>query len=143
MQKLHALFLFTVLATPLLRAEPAEWSQVPGILARILTPVFPARDFVITNYGAVADDQTDCTAAIGKAIDACVKAGGGHVVIPAGEFLTGPIHLQSDVDWHLDKYATIIFSTNSSAYLPAVFSRFESIECYNVKLVNCSLQPAK
>jgi polygalacturonase len=142
-KKLQTRFLVTWFATPLLRAEPAGWSQVPGILARSQAPAFPARDFVITNYGAVADNQTDCTAAIGKAIDACVKAGGGHVVIPAGEFLTGPIHLQSDVDWHLDKYATIIFSTNSSAYLPAVFSRFESIECYNVKLVNCSLQPAK
>ena len=131
MKKLQALFLVTLFATPLLRAEQAEWAQVPGILARIQAPVFPARDFVITNYGAVADGQTDCTAAIGRAIDACAGAGGGRVVVPAGEFLTGAIHLKSGVNLHLDAGATLKFSTDPKAYLPAVFSRFESVECYN------------
>ena len=54
MKKTIPLFLLTLLAAPLLRAEPAGWAQVPEILARIQAPVFPARDFVITNYGAVA-----------------------------------------------------------------------------------------
>jgi polygalacturonase len=131
MRKTIPLFLITLLATPLLHAEQAEWAQVPQILARIKAPVFPARDFVITHYGAMADGKTDCTAAIGMAIAACAKAGGGRVVVPAGEFLSGPIHLKSNVELHLDKDATLKFSTNFSAYLPAVFSRFESVECYN------------
>ena len=76
-----------------IHAETLEWKQVPEILARIVPPKFPARDFVITKFGAVADGKTDCTKAIAKAIGECAKAGGGHVVIPAGEFLTGPIHL--------------------------------------------------
>jgi polygalacturonase len=123
--------LIALVATPLLRAEQAEWAQVPQILARIQAPVFPARDFVITNYGAVAGGQTDCTAAIGKAIAACVKAGGGRVVVPAGEFFTGPVHLRSGVNLHLDTNATLKFSTDTKAYLPAVLTRFEGIECYN------------
>src|ERR1035437_3820564 len=131
MKKLHAVFLVTLLATPLLRAEPAEWAQVPGILARIKAPVFPARDFVITNYGAVADGKTDCTTAIGKAIAACDKAGGGRVVVPAGEFFTGPIHPLSNVELHLEAGATLKFNTDPKACLPAVFTRFEGIECYN------------
>jgi len=131
MKKLPALYLVTLLATPLLHAERAEWSQVPGILARIQAPVFPARDFVIVNYGAVPDGKTDCTAAIGRAIDVCAMAGGGRVVVPAGEFLTGPIHLKSNVELHLNTNSTLKFSTASKAYLPAVFSRFESVECYN------------
>jgi polygalacturonase len=131
MKKLHAVFLVTLLATPLLRAEPAGWSQVPGILARIQAPVFPARDFVITNYGGMADGKTDCTAAIGKAIAACAKAGGGRVVVPAGEFFTGPIHLLSNVELHLEAGATLKFNTDPKACLPAVFTRFEGIECYN------------
>jgi len=131
MKKIFSLFLITLLATPLLRAEQSEWAQVPGILARIQAPSFPARNFVITNYGAVGGGQTDCTAAIARAIDNCASAGGGHVVIPPGEFLTGPIHLKSNMDLHLDKDATLKFSTNFSAYLPVVFSRFESVECYN------------
>ncbi|MGO8680426.1 MAG: glycoside hydrolase family 28 protein [Limisphaerales bacterium] len=131
MKKTIPLLLMILLATPRLLAEQAEWAQVPEILARIQAPVFPARDFIITNYGAVADGQTDCTLAIGKAIDACAGSGGGSVVVPSGEFLTGPIHLKGSVDLHLDKDATLKFSTNFSAYLPAVFSRFESVECYN------------
>jgi polygalacturonase len=116
---------------PLFRAEQAEWAQVPQILARIQAPKFPAHDFDITNYGAVADGKTDCTAAIGKAIDACVAAGGGNVVVPAGEFFTGPIHLKSNVNLHLNEGATLKFNTDPKAYLPAVLSRFESVECYN------------
>ncbi|HEX4350942.1 MAG TPA: glycoside hydrolase family 28 protein [Verrucomicrobiae bacterium] len=115
------------------RADPPEWQQVPEILARIIPPEFPTRDFVITKYGAVADGQTDCTVAIAKAIDACVAAGGGHVVVPAGEFFTGPIHLQNNVDLHLAESNSVLkFSTDPKAYLPAVFTRFEGTECYNL-----------
>ena len=131
MKKTFSFLLITLLATSLLRAEQTGWALVPQILARIKAPVFPARSFAITNYGAVADGKTDCTTAIGKAIDACAASGGGSVVVPPGEFLTGPIHLKSNVDLHLDKDATLKFNTNFSAYLPAVFSRFESVECYN------------
>jgi polygalacturonase len=131
MKKIFSFFLITLLAAPLLRAEQAEWAQVPQILARIKAPTFPARDFVITNYGATADGKTDCTAAMGKAIAACAKAGGGRVVVPAGEFFTGPIHLLSNVELHLDAGATLKFSTDPKAYLPAVLTRFEGVECYN------------
>lgn len=130
-KKIPSIALVTLLAATWLRAELPEWSQVPQILSRIQAPVFPARDFVITRYGAVADGKTDCTAAITKAIAACVEAGGGRVVVPAGEFLTGPIHLRSGVDLQVDDGATLKFSTDPKAYLPAVFTRFEGIECYN------------
>jgi len=132
MKKLPALYLAALLAIPLLHAEQAEWSQVPGILARIRAPVFPARDFVITNYGAVADGQTDCAAAIARAVNACVQVGGGRVVVPAGEFLTGPIHLKSNVDLHLAATSSVLkFSTDPRVYMPAVCTRFEGMECWN------------
>jgi polygalacturonase len=115
-----------------LRADPPEWRQVPEILARIAPPKFPAAAFDITRFGAVGDGRTDCTAAIAQAIAACAEAGGGHVVVPAGEFLTGAIHLQSGVDLHLAATNSILkFSTDPNAYLPVVFTRFEGIECYN------------
>jgi polygalacturonase len=113
------------------RADQPEWQQVPKILKRIVAPKFRARDFVVTNFGAVADGQTDSTAAIAKTIDACATAGGGRVVIPAGEFFTGAIHLKSNVNLHLETNATLKFSTDPKAYLPAVFTRFEGTECYN------------
>jgi polygalacturonase len=114
-----------------LHADTAEWSRVPEILARIAPPQIPAREFVITQFGAVADGRTDCTAALAKAVDACAGAGGGRVMVPAGEFLTGPIHLKNNVELHLDPDATLKFNTNPEAYLPAVFTRFEGMECYN------------
>ena len=132
MKKNLILVLLALIAVSAARADQPEWSQVPVILQRIVAPQFPARDFVITDYGAVADGKTDCTAAISNAIADCVKAGGGHVVIPAGEFLTGAIHLKSNVDLHLAATNSVLkFSTDPKAYLPAVFTRFEGIECYN------------
>jgi unsaturated rhamnogalacturonyl hydrolase len=69
--------------------------------------------------------------AIARAMDACVEKGGGRIVFPKGDFLTGPIRLKSNVELYVAKGATLKFSTDAKAYLPAVFTRFEGIECYN------------
>ena len=105
------------------------WESVPAILARIKPPKFPARDFNIKDYGAVAEG--DSTEAIRKAIAACKAAGGGRVVIPPGMFLTGAIHLKSKVNLHISEGATLKFSPDPSKYLPAVLTRFEGTECMN------------
>jgi polygalacturonase len=104
------------------------WSLVPGILNRIVAPKFPDRDFDITKFGAVADGMADCTEAIRRAIAECVKTGGGRVVVPEGKFLTGAIHLQSNVNLHVKKGASVLFSTDPSHYLPVVLTRFEGVE---------------
>src|SRR5690606_38715251 len=61
------------------------WNDVDRILARIVAPTFPDRDFVITDHGAKPGQ--DATNATHAAIAACHQAGGGRVVIPAGEWL--------------------------------------------------------
>ncbi len=104
------------------------WERVPGILARIRPPDLPYRDFAITSHGAVGDGATDATGAIREAIAACHRAGGGRVVVPAGRFLTGPVHLRSNINLHLSEGATLLFSTDPEDYLPAVFTRYEGIE---------------
>lgn len=93
--------------------------------------VFPARDFPINKYGAVADGKTNNSKAIARAIAACNRAGGGRVVIPAGEWLTGPIHLKSNVNLHLSENAILRFTDNPQDYLPAVMTSWEGMECYN------------
>lgn len=115
------------------QAATAEdpWARVPEILSRIKAPVFPARDYVVTNFNGVGDGAADCTQAFRDAIAACRAAGGGRVTVPAGVFLTGPIHLKSGVNLHLEKGATIRFTTNTAAYLPVVFTRFECTEVMN------------
>src|SRR3954462_15396346 len=107
------------------------WNSVPAILARIKPPKFPARDFDITNFGAIADGKSDSTEAIRKAIAACNAAGGGRVVVPAGTFVTGAIHLKSNVNLHVSEGATLKFSADPAKYLPAVYTRFEGTECMN------------
>ena len=106
-----------------------EWERVPEILSRIKPPVIPRREFPITDFGAAAGK--DCSAAISKAIEAASMAGGGRVTVPAGEYLTGPIHLKSKIELHLDGGATLKFKTDPQAYLPAVRTFFEGMECYN------------
>ncbi len=108
-------------------AVPA-WNA-DAILARIKPPVLPDRDFNITRFGAVPGGTQDCTEAIAKAIAACSSAGGGRVLVPDGVFLTGAVHLKSNVNLHLAKEATIRFSRDPKHYLPLVFTRWEGTEC--------------
>lgn len=53
---------------------------------------------------------------IQDAIDAASQAGGGKVVIPAGEYQVVPIELRSNVELHLDKGAALRFSRNFNDY---------------------------
>jgi unsaturated rhamnogalacturonyl hydrolase len=110
-------------------AQPVNWDAVPAILARIKAPVFPARDFPITAHGA-SSGGADCTNAIRNAIAACHAAGGGRVVVPAGEFHTGAVHLKSNVNLHVSEGATLKFSPDPAKY-PIVFTRWEGVECMN------------
>ncbi len=113
-------------------AGPAGWAQVPGILARIVPPTFPHRDFDIGRFGAVGDGAKDCTGAFRDAIAACHAAGGGRVVVPEGSFLTGAIRLESGVNLHLATPRSVIaFSRDPRQYLPVVFSRWEGVELMN------------
>jgi polygalacturonase len=125
----------TALAGPLtsLHAAPASdpWAEADRIVARIAQPRFPARDFPITDFGAVAGGSSKCTDAIAKAIAACAQAGGGRVVVPEGIWLTGAIHLKSHVNLHVARGATLRFSTDPKDYLPLVLTRWEGVECMN------------
>lgn len=123
------------LVLPALLARAAEapsagdpWARLPEILARIVAPQFPARDFVVTKFGAKADGKSDASAAFRKAIEACHRAGGGRVVVPTGEFRTGPIRLRSRVNLHLEKGAVVRFLTDPALYLPPVLTRWEGVE---------------
>ncbi|RZJ27692.1 MAG: glycoside hydrolase family 28 protein, partial [Chryseobacterium sp.] len=71
------------------------------------------------------------TSAFKKAIETCAANGGGRVVVPKGTFLSGAIHLKSNVNLHLSDGAKILFSRNPDDYLPMVFSRWEGMELMN------------
>ena len=104
------------------------WGDVDRILGRIQAPIFPARDFPVVDFGGKPGG--DISGALRAAIAACHAAGGGRVVVPAGEWFTGAVHLLAGVNLHLAKGTTLKFLTDPAAY-PLVFTRWEGVECYN------------
>ena len=110
------------------RAGGGPWDLSDQIRSNIRTPEIQDRDFSITDFAAVGDGQTDCTTAIANAITAASAVGGGRVVVPPGRFMTGPVHLESHINLHLEKDATLSFIPEPERYLPAVFTRWEGVE---------------
>lgn len=104
--------------------------KAPFKMPTLERPKFPDKVFNIKDYGAVEGGKVKNTEAIKKTITAAEKAGGGRVVIPAGKWLTGPIHLDNNIDLYVSKGAEVLFSQDFKDYLPVVFSRHEGIECY-------------
>ncbi|GJJ00450.1 hypothetical protein RugamoR64_09880 [Duganella rhizosphaerae] len=127
---------------------PDPWLQAQAIIDRVSRPLtFRKQDFVITAYGAQtckmvkvkawisfeeqdivdtpAAGSSDCYAAIKAAIKACHEAGGGRVLVPAGNwYCAGPIVLLSNVNLHLSAGAQIYFSNN-----PADYAKYGDIDC--------------
>ena len=85
----------------------------------------------VMDYGAVNDSSAVITDAVKSAIAAAHHAGGGTVFFPAGSYLTGPIHLKSNITLHLDAGATLHFSDDFDHYLPMVPSRWEGTDVVN------------
>lgn len=104
--------------------------KAPFEMPQLKRPIFPDRTFDIRDYGAVEGGKVKNTRAINRAIEAAHDAGGGRVVIPDGTWLTGAIHLKSNVNLHLSDEALVLFNPELKDYLPAVFSRHEGMECY-------------
>lgn len=88
------------------------------------------REVNICDFGAREGGRILNTEAIGRAIDAVARAGGGRVVFPTGKWLTGPIRLQSGVELHLEKDCEVIFSQEKELYLPPVLTLYEGVRCY-------------
>lgn len=93
--------------------------------------VYPDKEFPITDFGAKKGGEVNNTQAIAAAINACNEAGGGKVVVPQGEWLTGPVHFKSNVNLYLAEGAVLRFTDNPADYLPAVMTSWEGLECYN------------
>jgi polygalacturonase len=92
-------------------------------------PSFSDKSVNIKDYGAVSGGRVKNTEAINKAISELSAEGGGHVIVPRGIFLTGPIELKSDIDLHLEDGAVILFSDDFNDY-PLINTSFEGFFTY-------------
>jgi polygalacturonase len=99
----------------------------------IQPPTFPNRTCSITNYGAIPDlnQIKKNTEAFQKAIEDCAQQGGGIVEVPAGTWKTGAIHLQNNINLHLNSEAIILFSNKAEDFLPMVKTRYTGLDLYN------------
>ena len=88
--------------------------------------------------GAVGDGYMDCTYAIQRAIDQVAESGGGHVIIPAGVWITAPLRLKAGVDLHLEKNCILQLTpdrtrhidSNTSKPVPGIYAE----NCLNVSI---------
>src|SRR5438093_20351 len=82
--------------------------------------------FNILDYGAHRDGSASSTEAIRAAIEAAKAVGGGTVFVPAGNYVSGPIELASNLVFHIDAGATLRFPATR---LPFTKGREQGIEC--------------
>jgi len=85
-------------------------------LALAAASALPAAVFDITAFGAKGDGKTQNRTAINKAIEAAAAAGGGTVDFPAGAWVTGSLHMRSNVTLRLEPGSLIEASTEAAEY---------------------------
>ena len=103
------------------------YSNLPFEMPRVEAPVFPNRSVNLKDFGAIGNGEELCTEAFAKAINSLSEQGGGHLIVPAGVWFTGPIVLKSNIDLHLKKGSIILFSPNVDLY-PLVETVFEGLD---------------
>ncbi|HEV3431117.1 MAG TPA: endopolygalacturonase, partial [Paraburkholderia sp.] len=100
-------------ATPLTSQVVAATAWSPAIpwLGQSASPTSPGADQMVSS--SLTGTTFDSRAAFNNAIIAANAAGGGRVVVPAGNwYCGGPIVLLSNVNLHLSANCTIYFSPN-------------------------------
>lgn len=127
MNRLITLFVSTVLSIAAC-AQTAAF-EMPAFVNEVVNmkaPSFPDYTVSIAKTGAKPGKLS--TAAIQKAIDRVSAKGGGTVLVPAGEWLSGRIMLKSNVNLHISEGATLEFTGYIADYLPLVDSRYEGAD---------------
>ena len=118
MRRFALLMLFVLATVPGRAGEfDAYYRGLPVTLREPVLPQIPDDAVSLTEFGGVGDGMTDNTEAFAKAVAALAKRGGGHLVVPAGVWLTGPITLKDHIDLHLEKNAMILLTPDRAAHL--------------------------
>ena len=103
------------------------YRDLPFEMPRVARPDIPAYTVSLTDFGAVGDGVTLNTDAFAQAMQHLADKGGGHLIVPEGLWLTGPIGILSGCDLHLEDNAVVIFSPERSLY-PIINTVFEGLD---------------
>ena len=87
------------------------------------------RTYRISDYGAVPDGVSVCTAAIQHALDDCFAGGGGRVLVEGGTFVTGTLRIGSNTELHLAPGAVLLASSNTDDYPDTDYGFFDVRRC--------------
>ena len=110
-----------VLAAPFLGSlagclDAAHQPKGNAVSAAIAPTPHPVVKLNIRDYGAIGDGKTKDTLAIQQTIERCSVFGGGEVVVPAGDYLTGALALRSNVVLRVEEGATLNGSPDMADY---------------------------
>lgn len=86
-------------------------------ITTVTDPVIPAFRISITEAGGKGDGISLNTEAFQAAIDSLAARGGGHLDVPRGIWLTGPIRLKDRVDLHLDDNTVILLTPDKTRHV--------------------------
>ncbi len=100
---------------------------LPFEMEEISLPRIPSRSLCLNELGGRGDGIFDNTEAFAAGIGALGAKGGGHLIVPEGIWCTGPIHLESGIDLHLEENAVIVFKPDLNLY-PIVTTSFEGLD---------------
>lgn len=86
-----------------------------------------AKVYDVVVLGADRKGENKCTDVIAKAIEQAAADGGGTIYFPAGNYLTGPVHLKSNITIDMESGAVVKFSDDFDDYLPYIRVRYEGV----------------
>lgn len=109
-----------------------------GMDTRVSASEEAVRELSIGSFGAVSGGSTPSTAAIQKAVDQAAAAGGGRVIVPKGDYLSGPFVLKSGVDFYLSEGAVLRMSDDPSLFPVTRNSRQSFIAAENAHDIRLS-----
>ena len=118
-QTLLAAPVIAAIDDPALAAPPSKSKSEPQT-----PPKFANLTLNVRDYGAKGDGTSKDTQAIQQTIDRCSLLGGGEVLLPAGNYLSGAIQLRARTLLRLAADATITGSPDMNDY-PVALVRWE------------------
>lgn len=113
--------------------EGTEFSKyyegLPFEMGLVSRPAIPSTEAVLTDFGGNGNGTFLNTEAFASAVDWLSERGGGHLIVPEGVWMTGPIELKSGIDLHVTRGAVILFDGDRDLY-PIIETSFEGLDTW-------------